>query len=131
MAPRVPGELAFGVRHVGKVGMQMEVQAAKSRPEIGRIEVTDLCTGIRTTFLEEMPMGSRKVHRREAQIPDHPELSLVIYGQDTANTTWSKMEQGYVVRLNGSPTPRSELAPEQREAVLAYLLEHHPEHAAI
>ena len=55
-------------------------------------------------------MGSRKVHRREAQIPDHPELSLVIYGQDTANTTWSKMEQGYVVRLNGCPTPRSELA---------------------
>lgn len=40
--PQVPGELAIQTVHVGESSRDMEVAAARSRPEIGVIDVVQL-----------------------------------------------------------------------------------------
>lgn len=40
--PRVPGELAIQTVHVGEASRDVEIAAARSRPEIGTIDVVRL-----------------------------------------------------------------------------------------
>jgi hypothetical protein len=41
------------------------------------------------------------------------------------------MAQAYYVSVNGTPTPRSDLTQEQRDAVQQLLQEKYPQHACI
>lgn len=68
---------------------------------------------------------------RVIPIPGQPELVLHIHGADKAADRWEAMGQGFYIAKAGVPTPRSELTEVEREAVRAYLKEHHPEHAQL
>jgi len=52
--PRIPGSLAIETVHVGTHSRDMEIEAGKSRKDIGRIDVRDLQSdGPWTTVYEE------------------------------------------------------------------------------
>lgn len=51
------------------------------------------------------------------EVPKFPELDLKVFSN------------GFCVRLNGTPTPRSDLTPEQRKAVAEVIKAEHPQHS--
>lgn len=77
-------------------------------------------------------MKTTSIPRREAPVPGYPALLLTIYGVDKADKPLRQgMEQGYFVSRNGVAVARADLSVEERAAVQAYLVEHHPEHAKL